>query len=606
MNKSTQLLLTFLLAATRLQALINPNFTPVHLVNQATTIWEVQIEFSEDESALEARTTAALKGEAPAETFTFHFGNNDHFKFDIQEAFAAGKHTAVLLTGDFSGASMGGDDGDADPWAMIKIGARWFMLASADNGALFLRDDPIDLSTVWAGDPANLRQVTEYILADPRAEVPVNSGGRWAPERMLTEIEGTVSGLEAITLGRNPLLMVYRHEGDMIFSPSEDFKDITGSIGLQSHSAHAAWGRFTDGPGLGLMSLDPEGVLHLWTRDPEEFKHTETELTFENATGLATIAKSGRAALLAGTRGGMYLITSDADGSWTREQLTAPEAAGEGGPVYAIDLNQNGKADLIQIHTAGLVVRLANDEAGYAAPQVHPYAEIGTPLSLAVADFSGDGRLDILACGDRGAAMMLNRDDAFASLLDATGELAYNIRPGVNAIGIGDHALDGRVDLMLFNIQLPPQIYFNRGFAVFGYDMELDLMEDVPDALDAAGSGQQAGLLADLTGNGLQEAVFVTHEGELWLLERDTEGLTPLGATLQAPVSVTGPVPVVLRDGQRTLGARIAAPQTPAHVGRRNRGPVQVEWHHPGEANTRSQRVIVLRPELHMLDTESN
>ncbi|MCC5850411.1 MAG: VCBS repeat-containing protein [Verrucomicrobia bacterium] len=607
MKKQTLRFLPVFLITSLTQALINPNFTPVHLVNQSTAIWEAELTLNDDGTALDGKVTATLKGEVPAETFMLAFGARDHLKDEIESVLIDGKTAGIFLTGDFSGASMSGDDADADPWAMLKIGGRWFMVVSGDNGALSLRDDPIDLSTVWAGDPHNLRQVTEYILADPRADVPVASDGRWAEERMLAEIEGTVTGMEAVTLAQNPLLLVYRLEGDMVFSPAQDFEDISGYMGLASASAHATWGRFTTTPDLGMMSLNAEGELHLWSREGEEFVRQDTGIQVENATGMATVSLPGRAGVLIGTaEEGLVLALPQENGTWTTLDTEPPADAGQGGGVYAIDLNGNGHAEMVQSYENGLAVLWSGDEGNYADLVLYGHDPIGKPLSLAAADFDGNGKIDFLIGGERGAAMMLNDGEAFQSRMQATGELSYNIRPGVNAIGIGDHNLDGRIDLMLFNAQLPPQIYFNRGFAVFGYDMELDMIEDVPDAQDAAGAGQQAGLLADLTRSGLQEAVFVTNEGQMWLLVRETEGITPLGADLSPPATITGPVPVVIQDGRTKIGARIAQPHAPAHIGRRNRGPVNVRWKHPGDDAERTQRVIVLRPETHVLDAQSN
>lgn len=586
-------------------ALINPNFTPVQLVNQSTAIWEVELTLAESGTAFGARTTHTFKGEAPAAAFDLDFSDREFMADDLREPLVDGKATAILLTGDFSGASMGGGEVEEDPWAMIKLGTRWYMVSADEGGALRLREDPIDLSTVWAGDPVNLRQVTEYITGNPRATVPVASGGRWAEERQLGEIEGTVTGMEAFTLATNPLVIVYREEGDLVFSPAEDFKNLAGYLGLDSASRHAAWGRFTGEPVPSMMSLSAEGGLVLWARDGETFTRRDTGLSVEEATGIATVALPGRAGLLVGAADRLLLATAGEEGAWSTREFRDDSGAGPAGGVFAIDLNGDGMPDLVQSFAEGVRVWFSQAGAPEWEPAFFPHGNIGEPMSLALADLSGNGALDVLVGGDRGSALLINDGRAgFTERLATTGELSYNIRPGVNVIGVGDHPLDGRVDLVLFNHQLPPQIYFNRGFAVFGYDMELDLIEDAPDAQFAAGEGQRAGLLADLTGNGLQELLMVTSGGEFWLLTRDAEATTPLGATLTLPPTVTGPVPLVVRDGDRVIGARIAAPHQPAFVGRRNRGPVRVTWRHPGAGADHEQQVIVLRPQTHALTAE--
>jgi hypothetical protein len=602
MNKLLSLSLLILLGLTPpAQALINPNFTPVDLIRQATAIWGADLTLDEDKFTISATTTDALKGEALAAEALLDFSDSEFLLFDIQEHFSENQSKGIFVTGDFSGARMDGGDVDEQPWAMLKVGTMWLMVVTGEDRPFIIREDPIDLSTVWAGDPINLRQVIEYILTDPRATVPVASGARWASEEKLFDLDGTIHGMETVTLGERTFVIVYRSEGDRLFDPANEFEDVTEAHGLASASVHAAWGRFKSGTHPSLASVNPDGELVIWKRRDGAFTALPAGISFENVTGVAAVPGSETAHLLVGTPEGMKLGRVR-DESWQLlEEHTLHADAGTAGPVLALDLNRDGHAALIQIGSEGIHIQERPDGEAHLIA----YTPIGRPLSITPADFGGNGYLDLLIGGERGAALILNDgENQFREALNSTGELSYNIRPGVNHVGIGDHALDGRVDLVLFNFQLPPQVYFNRGFAVFGYDMELDLIEDVPDAQDAAGTGQQAGLLADLTGNGLQELLMITREGEVWLLTRETEGLSPLGATILPPAALTGPVPVVIRDGNRTVGARILSPHAPAHIGRRNRGPVTVSWRLPGESRDREQRLIILRQESHVLSVD--
>ena len=605
MKKLFALPILFLLTLTApVRALINPNFTPVQLIGQSTAIWEADIALDADAFTLTAVTTDTLKGEALAQTAVLDFSDADYLLFDLEEAFTDNQAKGMFITGDFSGASMDGGDVEEQPWAMLKIGTQWLMISTTEEKPFVIREDPIDLSTVWAGDPVNLRQVIEYILTDPRASVPVASGGRWASEEEVLTLDGTIHGIEAITLGDRTLVFVRRDEGDRLLDPANGFEDVTESFGLASASRFAAWGRFFAGPRSALASVTPEGELVFHRRGPEGFEALSTGETLENVTGLATVAGPDTAALLIGTAQGM-IFGELRENTWhNRAAYAIHSDAGTPGPVHAIDLNRDGSAELIQAGQTGVqLIDLSDPEN--PVPHLIPYGSLGTPLSITPADFSGNGYPDLLIGGDRGAALILNLGGhMFREALKTTGELSYNIRPGVHHVGIGDHALDGRLGLVLFNRQLPPQVYFNRGFAVFGYDMELDLIEDAPDAQEAAGRGQQGGLLADLSGNGLQELLMVTQEGVFWLLTRDAEATAPLGAFVTAPPELSGPVPVVIRDGNRTVGARILSPTAPAHIGRRNRGPVTLSWRLPGEENDREQRLIILRQESHALSAD--
>lgn len=597
----------------RLEALINPNFTPVHLIEQSIDIWEAMVTLDEDALTLRAVTTEALKGEARAEEALLDFSESEFILFDLEEGFVNNQAKGIFITGDFSGASMGGGEIGEKPWAMLKVGTKWLMIARDEEESFVVREDPIDLSTVWAGDAVNFRQVIEFVLTDPRAAVPVATGGRWASEENLFELEGAVHGMDRVRLGERTLVVVYRSEGDVLLDPANGFKDVTEEKGLASASVHAAWGRFLPGAHPSLASLTAEGELIFHRRNEGRFEALPTGQHFETVTGLASVAGPEKAMLLIGTSEGMVLGDFE-EGAWTeRMSASLPPEAGPGGPVLGLDMNHDGSPALLQAGRDGLRVLIPDWKSLSVRLPVSadptdvfvPYNSIGTPLSLTPGDFNGNGYPDLLIGGDRGAAFVVNEGGhTFRETLISTGELSYNIRPGVHMAAVGDHALDGRQGLVLFNRSLPPQVYFNRGFAVFGYDMELDLIEGAPDAQEAAGGGQQAALLADLTGNGLQELMFVNREGQLWLLTRSEEATPPLGATLNAPPGLTGPVPVVVRDGQRILGAHLLSPHAPAHIGRRNRGPVTLSWHLPGETSPREQRVIVLRNESHTLSVD--
>ena len=574
----------------QVHALINPSFTPVHLVEQSTEIWRGGVHLDEGGDAFRVEWTENLKGTATKQAVRVEMSDAPQFAKMVMEELDEGKGSALFFQGDFEG-------GEQDTWAMMKLGAQWYKIAGSD-GAGRLEEDPIDLSMVWAGDDKNLQQAVRYILAVPDADVPVRSDGRWAEETKLTTLEGTVTGMEMVTLSGKRWFVVYREEGDVLLDSAKEFQDVTGELGLTSASTHAVWGGFAEGGALGIMSVSADGDLGIQVWEDGTFSGNSTGLRIENVTGLAAMAYPGRARLLVGTSAGMR-IAEEREGEWTLAELPSPQGAEEAGPVLALDVNGSGEPDLFQSYANGLA-RVSGGETRWVE---HP--GIGTPLVLAPADMDGDGRMDLFVTGTRGGVLLIQDEQgAFSERLATSGELAYNLRPGVSGVLVGDHNLDGRVDLVLLNHRMPPQIYFNRGFGVFGYDMELDLAEDVPDVMYAVELGQQAGLLVDSTGDGLQELMMISTEGELWHVTRAPMKAPPLAARLVAPEGLTGPIPVEIRAGDRLIGSRIVSPHAPAFVGRRNRGPIDVHWVAPGTSERRQQRVIVLRSEDHLLKGE--
>jgi hypothetical protein len=107
--------------------------------------------------------------------------------------------------------------------------------------------------------------------------------------------------------------------------------------------------------------------------------------------------------------------------------------------------------------------------------------------------------------------------------------------------------------------------------------------------------GQQAGTLADFTGDGLPDLVVASTEGELWLLTRPPRKDPPLGLTVAVPHSVAGPVRVLAYDGKRCLGARSVAAGAPVFFPTARKGPLKLTWRFPG-APAQTKDFIILQP----------
>jgi hypothetical protein len=124
-----------------------------------------------------------------------------------------------------------------------------------------------------------------------------------------------------------------------------------------------------------------------------------------------------------------------------------------------------------------------------------------------------------------------------------------------------------------------PQLFFSRGFRCFGYAITLDPI--VPNAE----KGQQAGLVADLDGDGVQDCALVLLDGELSVafgaFEQETRfsvvAELPLGGPCVGPVTVTG------WQDKRCLGAwNVAAGSSKAFFGLTAAGPCLMRWSLPG------------------------
>jgi hypothetical protein len=115
-------------------------------------------------------------------------------------------------------------------------------------------------------------------------------------------------------------------------------------------------------------------------------------------------------------------------------------------PTWAVaDLNRDGKDDIV---TPGLEIFLGTGRAGFVLDQVLETggSNIG---SINVADFNGDGRLEILATTLDGEAMLFTNDGKGGYLLSS-------FSPGVQSIGgiVADFNHDGKPDLAVQNFVL--------------------------------------------------------------------------------------------------------------------------------------------------------
>lgn len=141
-------------------------------------------------------------------------------------------------------------------------------------------------------------------------------------------------------------------------------------------------------------------------------------------------------------------------------------SAGGYSPVYAVgaDFNADGRTDLAVADSvaANLTILLSTGGGNFSAPA--PYAMGVSPSSLTLADFNGDGRVDIASSVSYNASVLLsNGNGTFAP---ATNYLAGQ---GTGWIASGDFNGDGRADLAVSSISgQNVSILLNNGSGTFG------------------------------------------------------------------------------------------------------------------------------------------
>jgi hypothetical protein len=157
-----------------------------------------------------------------------------------------------------------------------------------------------------------------------------------------------------------------------------------------------------------------------------------------------------------------YVLVGNGDGTF---QTPNPVAPGNG-TVSVVDLNQDGKLDLIIWAAPFIEIFLGNGNATFTEKATYPNSTLNFAFQVGVADFNGDGKLDIT---DGYTAIFGNGDGTFR---DVTARL-LNI-PGGSALGTvvsGDFNGDGKSDLAIGSSGANPSVYILLGDGTGNYSV---------------------------------------------------------------------------------------------------------------------------------------
>lgn len=579
----------FLLAGT-VSALINLKFTPIDLARQSEAIVHVSLSLSDDGSSVDLRTVDVLKGEDPGiRSISIPY----HLRAELEEIKDSSGMPSVLLSGGFGGTNQ--------VLSMLKTDAGWYGLYG-EKEQLTLGEDPFDLRAVWAGSAKMLVSAFNYILADPgRAKMPVTVGVKW--DRIVKQDDGMKDVKALVPLldsGGNRLFLAASTEGDRLYDVDGlcRITDVTADMSLSSSSALAAWCDMNADGTFDLLSWSGKNY-ELHSRSDSGFrKHGEAPWQQAVYSLSCFIAAQGHAGIVvAGTEAGPQIVSVSDEGGSLSVKAVAASSSG-GGPCAVADFTGDGRIDIAEITKTHILLYQGAQNGQFMMPvksaETYGLSFLLKPL---VCDFDHDGRLDILAAGSDGAEPYMNLGGGrFENIMPVSGELSYVGKPNVIGASSADFNNDGRQEFILFYEEQGPLPFFNRGFACFGYAKELELRESGLPMSDTVMRGQIAGLTADMDADGNQETIIVTSSGELLLLE--TTARQPLLALETvaygksvSPRSVNGAARFQL------MGARNTHAAFPAFWGVRHKGPVDLTY--KDEAASQSHvRKIVLKPAI--------
>ncbi len=252
--------------------------------------------------------------------------------------------------------------------------------------------------------------------------------------------------------------------------------------------------------------------------------------------------------------------------------------AGAAGPVFYADFDGDGLPDILQTFEKFSNFYRGTAPGKFAEP-VKTRLFLGKGRSMAeIGDYDADGLLDVFTSSEDGNHLWHNLGGSkFVDTLSVSGEITYISKPGgIDGI-VCDINNDGRQDIFIAYADMTPHIFFDRGFRSFGHAHGIDLGEQK--LVEDATKGQQAGTVADFTGDGAQDMVIVLKNGDAWLLPRKTQSGKALSVSVALGKDAPSPLLVTGYNGKRCLGAwNVTAGGAPAFFGLTDAGTLTLKW----------------------------
>ena len=582
-------------------ALINPRFTPVDLVREATLIVELTPSPPDGKGVLTATVVKSLKGQCPVAKLTI----------ELQPEWAKPLAESMVSTGDGVALLFIGKGEEKQDITFLHLAGHWIRLEAKSESSFAMTAKDVEMRGVWAGGSDMLKEAVEYILSTPDALVPVAAGCEWAERPVLGKIAGPVNLAQAVDLtGRGEIaLFVAADEGDRVYRydpAGKGFTDATKALKLASKSRLALWADFTGDGRCDLINWDGK-ALALWAQAADgTFPVAGVPIAADmkgGCLGLSALdaGADGVPGVLVTTTGGPVLLVPKTDGTFNGAALNVGKAErsklGAPGACLVADFDGDGIADVLEPFGDASVFYKGQGR-GLFAPAVRCGVGAGKGAFISwMGDFDSDGRMDLFMSSEDGCRVWHNRGGLkFQESFVVSGEVTYMLQPKAVCGQTCDINNDGRPDILVGYGQGIPMIFFNRGFRSFGKALQLTEDNVIPEAT----AGVQAAVVEDFNGDGGQDMAIVLVTGEVLMFIRSADDpgkcagvrvSLPMGKGFAGPLAVTG------WADKRCLGAwNVTAGAPGPLIGSGEAGSIEVRWQYPAGKARQTKLVVEDRP----------
>jgi hypothetical protein len=160
-----------------------------------------------------------------------------------------------------------------------------------------------------------------------------------------------------------------------------------------------------------------------------------------------------------------YVLIGNGDGTFQTPNSVAPG----NGTVSVVDVNKDGKLDLIIWAGPFIEIFLGNGNGTFTEKATYPNSTLNFAFQVGVADFNGDGNLDIT---DGYTAIFGNGDGTFQDVKARLINIPEADAPALSTVVSGDFNGDGKSDLALGLSGSPnPSVYILLGDGTGNYSV---------------------------------------------------------------------------------------------------------------------------------------